>query len=275
MRIWHRGWIKAQDADHWLMRGLEAKPFPTPGSPTPKRWQFDIAEDHPLWPDLKKYLAGDHTFINTVFTDEERLASAYCIARPTFSIGGFRQEGGGWIGSYYDDVCPTCGSGWRQIAPFRITKEPRLGRNQFASFGAAFEFLLTPMALKTFQENGFKGHKDQPLIIHSENRPAQTIEQLVVTSVAGPAIAQELAEHERYRWTDCASCGRRWHLFYTRGQLPLRKSALHTDSDFQLTNEWFGSGAAARREILVSQRVVHLILENKWRGIELIPVRVV
>jgi hypothetical protein len=55
----------------------------------------------------------------------------------------------------------------------------------------------------------------------------------------------------------------------------LRRAALKPNVDFQLTNEWFGSGANARHEILVSQRAVRLILENKWKGAELIPIQAV
>jgi hypothetical protein len=57
--------------------------------------------------------------------------------------------------------------------------------------------------------------------------------------------------------------------------LPLRRTALKANLDFQLTDEWFGSGANARREILASQRVVRLILENKWKGAKLVPIQAV
>jgi hypothetical protein len=57
--------------------------------------------------------------------------------------------------------------------------------------------------------------------------------------------------------------------------LPLRRAALRTDVDFHMTHEWFGSGRAARHEILVSRRVVQLILSKKWKGAELVPVQTV
>jgi len=97
----------------------------------------------------------------------------------------------------------------------------------------------------------------------------------VLTEVAEPAIAEELVEHERYSQTDCPVCGKTWHAHYVRGMLPLRRTALKANLDFQLTDEWFGSGANARREILASQRVVRLILENKWKGAKLVPIQAV
>jgi hypothetical protein len=51
----------------------------------------------------------------------------------------------------------------------------------------------------------------------------------------------------------------------------VREAALKTDVDFQVTNEWFGNGSSARHEILVSQRVAAVILENRWHGMELVP----
>jgi hypothetical protein len=113
------------------------------------------------------------------------------------------------------------------------------------------------------------------LILHTENRPIEALKQLVVAEVAGPAIAEELVEHERYRQTDCPVCGRTWHAHYTRGAIPLRRSALKPSADFQLTDEWFGNGRTARQEILVSHRVVALALENNWEGIEFVPVKIV
>lgn len=127
----------------------------------------------------------------------------------------------------------------------------------------------------TFETTEIRGLDSQPLLVGKDKHPAENVQQLLVKNVAEPAIADELVEHEHYRRSDCPGCGRRWHLFYSRGMLPLHRSALRTDVDFQMTHEWFGSGRAARREILVSRRVVQLILKKKWKGAEIAPVQTV
>jgi hypothetical protein len=57
--------------------------------------------------------------------------------------------------------------------------------------------------------------------------------------------------------------------------LPLKKAALIPNIDFQLTNEWFGNGRMARHETLVSNRIVRMIFEEKWTGVELVPIQTV
>jgi hypothetical protein len=224
---------------------------------------------------LKRRIGKEHTYFGTTFTDDDQLNAEWCIMRGIHSIQALRPEGRGWIQEYYADQCSKCGVGWRQITPFRIKKEPKLGKNQFSSFGGGFELFCTPLVLEEFARHGINGFETQPIILDKENCPAESLQQLVVTTIAEPAIAEELVEHERYSQTDCLVCGQTWHVHYTRGMLPLRKSALKANVDFQLTNEWFGSGANARREILASQRVVRLILENKWKGAELTPIQAI
>jgi hypothetical protein len=150
-----------------------------------------------------------------------------------------------------------------------------VGQNAFASFGAAFELFVIGEVFTTFESEGIRGIDSWPVLVGKDKHPAYGVKQLLVKTVAEPALADELVEHQHYRATDCPSCGRNWHLFYSRGMLPLRRSGLRSDVDFQMTNEWFGSGRAARREILVSRRVVELILAKKWKGAQLSPVQTI
>lgn len=64
-------------------------------------------------------------------------------------------------------------------------------------------------------------------------------------------------------------------IFATRKLPRCGKADLNPEADFQLTHEWFGNGRAARRDILVSQRVVRLILEKRWHGIYFVPIQAV
>lgn len=277
MEIWHRMWIDGKDAETWRRRGLKIKPVRSAFYPdgVAKTWVADISENSSLWAEAKAYMGDKPHFLNTFFTDEERLAAEWCILRgrgvlkPTEPVGGY------WSHDYYEDRCSPCGTGWRQIAPFHVAKQPQLGRNAFASFGSAYELFAINEVFTALEIEGIKGLDSWPLLVGKNKHPADGVRQLLVKSVAEPAIMNDLVEHDHYRWSDCPSCGRRWHLFYSRGMLPLRRSALRSDVDFQMTEEWFGSGKAARHEILVSRRVVALILKNKWKGADLAPVQTI
>jgi hypothetical protein len=273
LEIWHRVSIAGKDAGYWQSRGLEMRPILSAldAEGRPKSWIAEIHEDDPRWPELKPYVEGRLNFVNTFFTDEERLAAEWCILRGCGILRPNQPVAGYWSRDYYADKCPVCGSGWTQIAPFHLAKEPKPGRNALASF-AGDELFVTEEVLTAFRSEGFNGFDTWPLLVGKDKHPALNVKQLLVGYVAGPALADELVEHEHYRWTDCVSCGRRWHLYYNRGMLPLHRSALRSHVDFQMTYEWFGSERAARREILVSQRVTRLILAKQWTGADLSPV---
>ena len=274
MEIWHRVSIAGKDAAYWQSRGLKMTPilsaFDAEGRP--RSWIAEITESDPRWQELKPYVEGRLNFVNTFFTDEERLSSEWCILGGAGVLKPAEPEGGYWSSNYYEGRCSACGSGWTQIAPFHLAKEPQVGRSAFASFGSAYELFAMYEVFRIFESEGIRGVDSLPVLVGKDRHTTAGFKQLLVKNVAGPALAEELVEHEQFRSSDCSACGRTWHIFYSRGMLPLRRSALRSDVDFQMTHEWLGSGRAARREILVSRRVVEVILANKWRGAELSPV---
>jgi len=236
---------------------------------------FIIDEDHPAWPTVREVLKHDHTFISTEFTKEEIAAAEWSIVRTRHSVHSLRSVEFGWSPEFFADLCAKCGSGWRQIAPFKLKREPKLGRAVFSSFGSGFEVFAAPVVWETFRREGIRGWETRPLFIARTGEPVKGLQQLVVTEMAEPAVVEELCERQRYSRNECEACGRTWHAHYTRGMLPLRRAALRTDVDLQLTHEWFGNGLTARHEILASRKVVALALRERWRGIEFVPVRVV
>jgi len=240
-----------------------------------KTWVSDVSESSGLWPELKAYMGDEAHFVNTFFSDQERLAAEWCILRSGSPISPREPVGGYWSGNYYEGKCSVCGSGWTQVAPFHLAKEPHSGRNAFASFGSAYELFAIDEVFHTFESEGIRGIDSWPVLVGKDRHPTAGLKQLLVKNVAAPALAEEMVEHERFRSCDCSACGQLSYLFYSRGMLPLRRSALRSDVDFQMTYEWFGSGRAARHEILVSQRVVQLIFKKKWKGAELSPVQTV
>jgi hypothetical protein len=276
MEILHRGHIGTEHKQFLEAEGIYHKPWFSVRDPAKIRdYIFEIGEDNPAFAKLISRLTKKHTTISTVFTDQERFAAEWCIIRGEYSIEALRPEGYGWHEQYYVDQCPTCGIGWRQVRPFRIKKEPELKRHAFCSFGSGFELVCTPTVLEGFARQRVTGFDIGPIILDGSEAACSKTKQILVKEIAGPAIAEEFVERERYNQTDCSVCGNTWHAYYVRGMLPLRRSALNPHIDFQLTNEWFGNGANARREILISQKVTRLILSNQWRGAQLVPIKLV
>jgi hypothetical protein len=70
-------------------------------------------------------------------------------------------------------------------------------------------------------------------------------------------------------------CGRvKYHVIY-KHQAKFAREAFKDAPDFVKTNEWFGSGGHAGRETLISQQAARVILENKWRGVQLEPIALI
>lgn len=235
----------------------------------------DIDESHPIWPRVSPMLEGQINFIWTEFTEEEILAAEWLLARPAHSIGSPLPKGKSWSPRYYELGCSTCGIGWRQIVPFQISKEPSMKRHAFASFWGGFELFCTPEVVAVFESERIQGYTTWPVLIHKTRQPAQRLRQIIVPQAARAALVEELAETERFAKHICETGGHIWYDHYVRGMLPLRRAALRSDVDFQLTAEWFGNGRTARQEILVSQRVAQLVFHNNWQGMMLSPVQLV
>ena len=276
MKIWHRGKLAGEHGEFLEEQAIQINRIVSEADRGGVLfYEFLIEEAHPAWSEVKRRLGDSHTYIGTEFSKDDVAQAEWSMGYASHSIGSFVPEGKWWCDLYYGDRCTACGAGWRQIAPFRVKKEPKLGKHVFADFGSAFELFCSPVVVETFEAHGILGYETQPLLLNKEVRPTESLRQLVVSTIAQPAIAPDLVEHERYRQTDCLGCGRTWHTHYTRGALPLRRTALNSNMDLQVTNEWFGNGRTARREILFSRRVVALVLANRWLGIEFIPIRVV
>jgi hypothetical protein len=273
LEIWHRIHVDGKVAGYWQERGLEMHPLLSAldEEARPRTWVAEVCENSKLWSELKNSAGIESFYVNTLYTDQERLAAEWCILRVAAVFRPAEPTGGYWSPKYYEDRCRECGSGWSQITAFRFSREPRMKAESLASMGGD-ELFVTKELLRNFERAGFRGFYTWPVLVGKEGREVEGLKQLLVEAVAEPAIADDLVEHEHYYYGDCPTCGQRWHIYYTRGMLPLRREALRTDLDFQLTNEWFGSGAAARREILVSHRVTELILKKKWKGADLVPI---
>src|SRR6185369_7863256 len=121
MKIWHRGHLGIESEQFLKDNGIKYEPcysVKTPGQI--RKLMFEVDEGNPAFPMIKDLLAGDHTYIRTKFTLEEIAQAEWSIARAEHSIKVVRHGDFAWSEEYMSDMCKNCGTGWRQIAPFRI-----------------------------------------------------------------------------------------------------------------------------------------------------------
>jgi hypothetical protein len=250
--------------------GIRHQLLPIPGGAALVVFEMDEAD--PRWPQVAEFVRRRSLpdMVDTQFTDQEILDAEWVRLVPGFEQGYPQpEEDMAWKRIVYDQECPKCGVGYRQKAPFRLAKEPRLGRHDFMSLFWAETVFCTPKVIQALVAAEIRGYEAWRPIIHSSGQPSQTVYQLVVSNVAKPGLAKEDKLQPEWCWR-CRTTKYRSHL---RGYMHLQRKALRHDVDMLLTHEWFGSGRfGGYREVLVTNRVARLVLENRWRGVVLKPV---
>ena len=272
MEIWHRitfGHKDNVDAVLGLLN-IEHKRSPLPGGGY--LIHIDMAESDPRWPQLEALVREKNALdiCNSVFTESEVLDAEWVRLVLTFEQGYPQpEEDMAWAGRTYEGKCPRCGAGYRQKAPFRLAQEPRLGRRDFLCLYWTYTFFTTPRVLAALEEHGIRGYEVWPALLHHSGKPSEVVAQLLFPQVA----AAGLAEEDKAGPETCPACGRSKYRPHLRGYMHIARSALPGDTDVVQTSEWFGSGHAAYREVLISNRFARLVLEEGWRGVALKPVR--
>jgi rRNA maturation protein Nop10 len=278
VEIWHRVGYSHQDNVEEMLAAIGVTYGKTPGLHGAYLITFEISESDPKWPQVAELIRqkGGFNFVWTEFTEREVLDAQWLKLGAAYQVGYAQPHGAlEWKEVTFDNGCPQCGVGVRQKAPFRIEAEPRLGKNVFASLYSDWPLFCTSEVLAVLEAEGIQGYETWPVLLHKTGEPSQRVQQLMIPTVAEPALVEEFAEAERFQKEICQVCGQVRYTPYTRGMMPLRRASLATGVDFQLTCEWFGSGHAAHRDILVSNDVATLVVERGWQGLVLWPVQLV
>jgi len=275
MEIYHRVAINSkQDAGFFTVvneLGIQFKEIVLPGGAS-SLIVFDIAESDPRWPVVSELITqyGASDRVETFFSEEEILQAEW--VRLIALEQGYPQPQSSWPlkQQSYDLLCAHCGI-YRQTRPMRLAKEPGLRKKSFLSLIWTNEVLCTPEVIQSLEGIGAKGYEVWDVLIHKTSQPSERIQQIYIPGVASPGLVAPAGLKREI----CPVCGTTKYYPHMRGVMTLKKEALPTGIDFMLTNEWFGSGLIAFREILISNRVARLILERGWQGVRLKVVELV
>lgn len=232
---------------------------------------FDVHDDHVAWErisDLVKRHNMGALPLN-IFSKEEILEAPWCRVQLVNPVG-YPQPENKWLSTHFTYAGFDAKSGIfsHQIEPFRIKREPALKYKQFMTLFWTSELFAKKEVIEKFEKAGLQGFEVSDVIINSSGRPSEVISQIVIPKITE---AHALLANHPLSKTDNDVVK---YLPHTRGMLPYSRALLQETADFALSKEWFGDGGVAYREILVSQRVSHLFLENGWSGIFLEPLQI-
>ncbi|MEM4204846.1 MAG: hypothetical protein QXS54_12330 [Candidatus Methanomethylicaceae archaeon] len=276
MEIWHRITFGHRDNVDSIIESLNIKHERSPLPGGGYLIHIDITESDPQWPRILELVQEKNALdiYDTFFTEPEILSAEWVRLIPIFEQG-YPQPEATWVTNpiNYAGKCRQCGAGFRQVAPFRLAKEPRMGKHDFLCLYWTYTVFVTPRVVEALRAAHIQGFDVWEAVIGKRNpRPSQMVSQLIFPRLAGPGL---LAEGELLQET-CPECGTTKYGYHKRGYMRFRRSALPEGVDFVQTWEWFGAGGrSAHREILVSQRVARLIIEQGWRGVRLKPLQLV
>jgi rubredoxin len=276
MEIWHRITFNASIKPTFLetikAMGITYKTLQLPGSGGLLVF-LDIAESNFHWPEVSGLISslGAADLEETFFTEEE-IRSAEWLRMICVFEQGYPQPKMSWPFNQPDRelLCPKCAI-YRQIAPMHIAKEPHLGKKAFMTTIWTHEIFCIPAVFSGFEEIHAKGCEAWDVILHKTGETSQKVRQLYVPAIAEPGLVFE-DQQKRMKCPECSTVKFTAHM---RGILRIRRESLIADTDFMLTNEWFGSGYLAWREIIVSNKVAQLVLDRGWQGVRFKVVEVV
>ena len=200
--------------------------------------------------------------VSTEFTKEEIVAADYCIIRGAH-YGGYPQpesdEGYQKITYSSACLCPDCGVGLEQIAPFRMRKSIRFGRNAFLYLywvhdqifmpHGTWEKHLAPLCVGALPVNDVKG------------QPMEGVIQL--------KVEQHSPLHLDVEGEVCGICGRKKFLLHDRGYAPHPVDP--PACPIFRSSQHFGAGAQAFNRIVVRSDVAAEIVASGLKGARLIP----
>lgn len=229
---------------------------------------FDADETSPDWPQLSELIqtwkACD--WKRLVFTRGEVESAEYLQMGVSAHMAYPQPERDwGYLAATYDLslYCDNCGTGARQVNPFRIKAGIDWKSYRLRQLNWVFDEFFVPRSLysKVFEPLGMGFY---PVLQHRTGREIPEAVQLRIDALAGPIT--ELATSP---CCTCSVCGR-------VKLLPLQGTALGLPSTLPAlpvfkTAEVFGDGLSAHRCIVVHRLVRERLEEHKVKGVHWEP----
>ncbi len=240
-----------------------------PGSTDPLI-TFDVYDTHVAWETISDLVSKNrisHLHTN-VFTKKEIRFAQWCRVKLIHHVG-YPQPEDEWLSTRftYANYDPESRTFSHQVEDFRIKQEPRLKNKHFMDLTWPYEIFARIEVIEELKAAKVKGYIARDVLIHDTGKPSKEIQQIVI-----PKITQAnaiLKDHPISTSSDKVIK----YMPHTHGILGFTPELLAESVDFVLSKEWFGDKNAFR-EILVSQKVANLILDNNWKGISLEPVQI-
>jgi hypothetical protein len=268
VEIVHRLSLNMDRADQAALvdLGLELPPGYLGVSPL-RLVAFDVVESDPKWPRWHEWInrRRPSDIVQTRFSSEEIGEAQHLSIRADKQIGYPQPHEAdfGYLEATYDlsDYCEACGVGKLQKAPFQMKREPKWGRRGILQLNWVFDefFAQVGEPASVFQASGVEV---RPVTDRSRTE-LNTVVQLSGTETVD-------LETRNLDAQSCPKCGRVKYLPVVRGMIPALLD--RPTASMVKSVEWFGSGASAWRETIITQEVRAALDRSGIQGLAFIPV---
>lgn len=196
---------------------------------------------------------------------------------------GYPQPEDDYYNSIYSSFCLRCGVHGPQIAPFRLKRAPPATHSSFLQLNWVFDaFFVHPEVAMELAGSGIYGVSFGPVLDHRTGDELRDRRQLLTSAVISCVETSRLPavtcrpDNEESQWKIMAGrtrynastpyCGSVKH--HPPITVAVKSDALGNAPDLFQTAEWFGSGGAAHRLTLCTERFAELVTSRRWRGLE-------
>jgi hypothetical protein len=236
---------------------------------------FEIFEDDALWESVKKILSISSEYkdtdskyyglVTTYFTHNELLKANYIMLRSElyhqYPLPEDMEKI--YFQTYDNKGCCRCGIGFMQINPFKITKEPNWRRKKHCFFnlnGIHDELFVKKQTWEQYLEP--LGIKSMPVLKGARGlSELQGVVQLKIDKISDYPLDIESYEYlNDLEHDSCDKCGYKKTVWFRRGRFPVFKG--DTYALIFKTQEYFGSGGATNREIIIKPELYQVLYDN-------------
>jgi hypothetical protein len=232
---------------------------------------LEIDEADKRWPNVLQ-VAEEYDPLHSVYTrfaKNELAGAKLLVLQPTWHCGyPMPDDDFGYRELTYDlsDYCSKCGVGFAQKAPFRMKGEPGWGKKHILQLNWVFdEYFAKP---ETW-DHVFKpfGIDKIPVLHHKRGQELRSVVQLKIDHIASSDLNTEGLPHER-----CDRCHRTKYHPHTRGMFPAFLGVVDESKAIFKTREYWGSGAAADKAIIINHSLYQAIAAANLKGVSFTPV---
>jgi hypothetical protein len=246
---------------------------------------FGISESHPSWVQILQLIIHCRPvgFAKTEFSRRELTTAQHLEVTTPRPYGYPEPQDDFYVsGATYDTTsyCSKCGSGKKQIGPFRLKAEPKCAKKDVFQLNWVHDefFVRSDIWERVFQSMGFGS---RPVLHHRTGKTLETVVQLEIKEIAPCPlhVKTEVAYKEGRVMLDitegvlfeqCDRCGEKKYHSIVRGFFPPFTYNPKEGRAWR-TQEIFGTGSAAWNGIIISKGVFDAIEKHHLRGFQFIP----